>query len=465
MIIEGSRFDSAPPWFREATERQILDPSPLMKIAFIFPPIWPSDTDGSLQIWNREVTKRLARTCEIVVYSGKFSQIPQDQIDGVADRRLSTRWDSRFLKYSQLFYNAIGIDLPPFASDLWYPWYAFRIALEIRKRACDVVHVYNYPQFCPIIKFLNPNARIVLNMHGELLTQISFKNLQNRLSQIDAIICCSEFVSKPIRSNFPAIAHRCKTVPMGISPVAFATARHALKNTAARRLLYVGRVSPEKGIHVLLDAFEIIVRRYPDATLTIVGPEWIPPRGYLADLCLERKVVDGFAHFYEGNYIQKLRDNLSQEAAKRVTFAGFVPHRDVPSFYVDADIYVSPSFYESFGMSLIEAMAAGLPVVAARGGAVADLISDCKNGLLVEPANPAAIANAVETLLGKPELRNSIACRGRKMVCRQFSYESITSELLQLYQNIVARHEESREQSTNLPTLSPDVQTSKSKSD
>jgi glycosyltransferase involved in cell wall biosynthesis len=214
--------------------------------------------------------------------------------------------------------------------------------------------------------------------------------------------------------------------------------------------LYVGRVSPEKGVHVLLEAFEIILRQYPDASLTIVGPEWIPPREYLADLCLDRRVVEGFAHFYEGSYTEKLKDNLSPEAAKRVTFAGLIPHRDVPVYYANADIFISPSFYESFGMSVIEAMAEGLPVVAVAGGALPDLISDGSNGLLVGPSNPGALARGVENLITNHELRKSIACAGREMVCKTFSFESICSRLLEVYKGVLSCPFDSREAETSV---------------
>jgi glycosyltransferase involved in cell wall biosynthesis len=415
-----------------------------MKIAFIFPPIWPVHVDGSLQIWNREVTTRLSKTCDVIVYSGSFPVDSHDRADraaysGVAYHQLSTHWDSRLLKYLQLFHHAVQIKKLLFASDFWYPWYALRVALDIRKRGCDVVHVYNYPQFCSIIKYFNPNVRVVLNMHGELLTQVSFKNIYCRLRHVDAVISCSEFVSRAIRAKFPAIANRCRTVPMGISTDAFSTNRHFVSdNTSPRRLLYVGRVSPEKGVHVLLDAFEIILRQYPDASLMIVGPEWILPREYLADLCLDRDVVEGFAHFYGRSYIEKLKDNLSPEAKKRVTFTGLIPHRDVPNYYANTDIYISPSFYESFGMSVIEAMAEGLPVVAVAGGALPDLISDGSNGLLVAPGNPAAIARAVENLITSDRLRKSIVCDARKIVCKKYSYESICSLLMEIYHGVLS---------------------------
>src|SRR6266849_2184932 len=103
-----------------------------MKIAFVFPPIWTPHSDGSLQIWNREVTTRLSRYAEVLVYSAKFdSDPPEPIIDGVYYRRFSTRWDDRFLKRFRYFRDLLGLDGPLFQSDLWYPGFCARVALDL----------------------------------------------------------------------------------------------------------------------------------------------------------------------------------------------------------------------------------------------------------------------------------------------------------------------------------------------
>ena len=112
-------------------------------------------------------------------------------------------------------------------------------------------------------------------------------------------------------------------------------------------------------------------------------------------------------------------------------------HSDVPVYFGNADIYVSASLHESFGMSVIEAMAAGLPVVAPRIEAFDDLISDGRTGLLVEPINPSAIAEAVIRLFKNPELGNSMSCAAREMVCGQFSWDTICSSLLQIVSRLL----------------------------
>jgi glycosyltransferase involved in cell wall biosynthesis len=272
-------------------------------------------------------------------------------------------------------------------------------------------------------------------MHGEWLTQIAFTNLYQRLRELDLIVSCSNFMTKSTAARFPDLATRCKTVPMGVSPDLFTVADQAHRQDTCppRKLLYVGRISPEKGVHDLLDAFEIICRQYSDATLTVVGPEWIAPREHIVDLSLDESLISRLAPFYENGYLSQLKQRLSPAAARQVTFTGLVPYNEIAKYYAAADIYINPSLYESFGMSIFEAMAAGLPVVTTRVGAAPELITDQQTGLLVDVANPAAIADAVLQLFANPELCASIP-RIARQVSRQFSWDVICSQLMQEYQ-------------------------------
>jgi len=405
-----------------------------MKIAFVFPPMWSPHSDGSLQIWNREVTVRLAKSSDVLVYSGRFSFQRNDCVDGVHYRRFSTKWNDRLIKLLRHLRELLGVRDPLFASDLWYIGYYLKVALDLRRQGCDVAHVHYYPQFAALIKSFNPSVRVILHMHGEWLTQVKFTNLESRLDRLDLIISCSEFVTKAICARFPAIADRCKTVPMGLAPEDYSFGRCSVRSLSSKRLLCVGRISPEKGVHVLLEAFERILQQYPDATLTIVGPEWISPREDIADRCLTKEVIASVEPFYSLGYLSQLKEKLNPNSAERVTFTGLVAHRDVPAFYERADVYVCPSLYESFGASVLEAMAACLPVVATRVGAVPELISHKRNGLIVETNNPSSIAESVIKLFRDPELRSAMGLAARETVCRKYSWETICYSLTQMYE-------------------------------
>jgi len=396
--------------------------------------MWIPHSDGSLQIWNHEVTTRLSKSCDVIVYSGLFTFQSDDYMEGVHYRRFSTLWDERFLRLLRYIRKSFFFHDPLFASDFWYLGYYLKVALDLRKQRCEVAHVHYYPQFAALIKTFNPSVRVILHMHGEWLTQVKFSKLDTRLNKLDLIISCSEFVTKTISIRFPAIADRCKTVPMGLTPENYFSEGIPAASSSSKRLLCVGRISPEKGVHVLLEAFELIIRQLPDTTLTIVGPEWISPREDITDLCLEKNVIASLIPFYQGSYLLQLRQKLSRAAAERVTFTGLVAHRDVASFYGRTDVYICPSLYESFGVSVVEAMAASLPVVATKVGVVPELVSNRRNGLIVEINNPQAIADAVIELFKNTALRDSIACAARETVERQFSWETICSSLIEMYQ-------------------------------
>ena len=417
-----------------------------MKIAFVFPPMWSPHSDGSLQIWNREVATRLAKSAEILVYSGRFSPESPGSVNGVQHRYFSTTWDERFLRLFRSIRKFFAAG-PLFPSDFWYLGYYLKVALDLRKQGRDVAHVHYYPQFAALIKTFNPRVRVILHMHGEWLTQVNFRNLRSRLRRLDLVVSCSEFVTRAVRSAFPAIADCCKTVPMGLAPEDFSSAAARSRDYSSNKLLCVGRISPEMGVHVLLEAFELVIRQFPDATLTIVGPEWISPRGDITDLSLDKDVIAGLEPFYNGRYLEQLRERLSPAAAERITFAGLVAHHDVPSFYEAADIYVCPSLYESFGVSVVEAMAASLPVVATRVGVVPELITHRRNGLTVDANNAQAIADAIGELFQNPALRHSIASAARETVGTQFSWETICASLTRMYQSVPDGREASLEYS------------------
>lgn len=413
-----------------------------MKIAFVFPPQWCPHTDSSLQLWNRAVSTRLAKDCDVdVYYSATISPSKKGCIDGVNYRRVFSRWEHRLVKLVYLIHLKLGIKRPLFSTDLWFPGYALGVALQLRKHKADIVHVYNFPQYGALIKHLNPSAQVVLNMHGEILTQVKFANVKARLSKMAHIVSCSDLLTEGIRHKFPELADRCVTVPMGIVLEAFDRPDLASRphRPFSKRLLCVTRLSPEKGPHVLVDAFNLIAQRYPDATLTVVGPEGVSPRGDIADLCLDKKLVDSFEPFYRGNYLKMLEQRVSSEAAPRVKFTGLIPHEEVYRHYAESDIYVSPTYYESFGMSIIEAMAAGLPVVACRGGAVTDFVVDNQNGLLADVGAPSGLADAVGKFFSDPQLRESLASSAKEMVRKRYSWNNIASSLMDVYRGV--RHE------------------------
>jgi glycogen synthase len=124
-----------------------------------------------------------------------------------------------------------------------------------------------------------------------------------------------------------------------------------------------------------------------------------------------------------------------QRFGSRVHFTGFVPHVQVPAVLRHVDMFVLPSLYEDLSSALIEAMAAGLPVVATRVGGTADLVHDGVNGLLVAPRDPAALAAAISRVLADPAAAARLAAAARR-TADAYAWPGLARKVLQVYRRV-----------------------------
>jgi glycosyltransferase involved in cell wall biosynthesis len=167
------------------------------------------------------------------------------------------------------------------------------------------------------------------------------------------------------------------------------------------------------------------------------------PLEWLVALSSDDK-VSSLSLFYRG---PKMRDNdlsyylhlqrqlLSLNISRNVTFTDFVPYGRIVNYYRSADVVVNPSFSEASGRSPIEAMACGVPVVATRVGSMPEYLEHDKTGILVEPGDASALAEAIICLLSNENLRRSMGEAGRKRAVKFFSWERTVEKLLHLYKN------------------------------
>jgi glycosyltransferase involved in cell wall biosynthesis len=431
-----------------------------MKIAFVHQPvntISPKGRTGSIEIITYEMARRLARYCDVVVFARKGRNQKEFECDqGVRYRRISTVFDewhnylhygidkierffginplSQSIRRILLFRNAKA---PLFASFWYYRNYALRVARHLRKEKCDIVHIQTFSQFVPIIRAFNPEIKIVLHMHCEWLTQLDYKMIESRLKYADLIIGVSDYITERIRRRFPQFASRCQTLYNGVDISTFTNENHQSTPNAneTKQLLFVGRVSPEKGVHVLLKAFQNVLRQYPHAQLKIVGHQGALPIEYIVALSDDPKEKN-LRRFYRTDYISFLKTRLSSSDASHVSFTGTLTHQLVAKLYGGADVCVVPSVVnEPLGMPVIEAMAEGVPVVATKGGGIPEIVADGKTGLLVERGDASALAESILRLLTDGELRNSIVRAGREQA-KVFSWDKIAEKLFHLYKTI-----------------------------
>ena len=422
------------------------------KIAFVNQPadIFSVPPRGSIPIWIYEVARRLARHHDVIVYARRGHLQPRVEYgEGMQCRRIPIVRDCRSYRLLERWSESFKRPYVSSSYSLGYYYldYALQVAKDLRAQQCDIVHLQSFSQFVPIIRALNPSTKIVLHMHCEWLTQLDQDMIERRLGKTDLIVGCSEYITEKIRHRFPQFADRCRTVFNGVDVNHFAdNRRNIVKKNGAKRLLFIGRISPEKGVHILIDALQIVARWDPQVQLEIVGWKKQLSLEFLRSLGDDRTVPD-LDSFYDGksrfSYFSTLQQRVgSMNIADHVTFVDHVPYAQVVNYYRDADVLVNPSFSESFGRSLIEAMSCGVPVVATRVGGMAEIIEDSKTGLLVEPGDAPALAEAVLRLLADKDLRRSMGEAGRQRVIDSFSWEQITQDLVAQYKDVCQEGDE-----------------------
>ena len=186
-------------------------------------------------------------------------------------------------------------------------------------------------------------------------------------------------------------------------------------------ILFVGRMEKRKGLRHLLAAYSRIKWEFPDTRLIVVGPG-------KPDAASERVLGE-----------RDLRD---------VVFIGGVDYADLPRYYRTADIFCSPATGgESFGIVLLEAMAAGKPVLASDIPGYATVVQHGVQGLLVEPQNEERLAEALVQLINDPALRGRLGARGREHA-ENYSWKRIAVQVMDFYLECQATRERQRHEQT-----------------
>ncbi len=423
-----------------------------MKVAIVNQPldgILPP-TQNSIGIWTYEVARRLADRAEVTVY-GRYFRFVQDRGEGriFEDHGVSYRYfhagpNRVWAKLSQWSAWVLSPTKPLYASPLYYFEYSVQVAIDLRRSQPDIIHVHNFTGFLPIIRLLNPRATLVLHMNCEWLSQLDAGLMSRRMKQTNAVFGSSDHITHLIQRRFPSLASRCNTVYNGVDVEAFDGASNdaAPQNSAVHpSILFVGRVSPEKGLHDLIDAIGSVLDEHPTTRLDIVGPIGSLPLDYIIGVS-DDDLVKGLDRFYDRDYYQTLLDKIPAQHASNIVFHGSKSQADVIEYTRSATLLVNPSYSESFGMSLVEAMACGVPVVATRVGGMKEIVVDGSTGRLVAPASPLELADAINTILDDEALRIAMGTAGRARVLDYFSWDRVSERVFELYTDL-ARHRSS----------------------
>jgi phosphatidyl-myo-inositol alpha-mannosyltransferase len=337
-----------------------------VRVALVCPYAW--DEPGGVQVHIRELGERLlARGHEVLALTP-------------ARTRPAEPWVCRVGSPIAIRYGETTAPVSP------WPSTRRRVREVLAGFRPDVVHVHE--PFSPSASWfaLRVPGPVVATFHSGIDRSLAYDAAAPAFRRAARRIAVRVAVSH----RAAAVARRrlggeYRVIPNGVDVSRFAGAEPADLGPG-RKLLFVGRLHPRKGFAVAVAAFGRIAPDEPGLRLVVAGDG------------ADRAVLGG----------------LAPEIKERIVMLGSVPNRELPRIHAACDVFVAPNTGgESFGVVLIEAMAAGLPVVASDIPGYDEVVTDGVDGLLVPARDPAALAAAVAGLLGDPAEAARLAAAGR----------------------------------------------------
>ncbi|MBI3567469.1 MAG: glycosyltransferase family 4 protein [Gemmatimonadetes bacterium] len=286
-----------------------------------------------------------------------------------------------------------------------------RLRHVLREGRYDVVHVHApLTPSLPLLALERGNAALVGTWHtqfsGSLLLELFRDRLQSRIDRLDGTIAVSETARAAISRYFEA---PWRVVPNGVNTTLYRPGRPMPEEMAhgAPTLLFVGRLDPRNGLSTLLEAWPIVQAAVRHARLVIVGDG--PLRGHYER---QARALSGVV----------FRGALGDERA---------------DYYSNASAYVCPTTRASFGITLLEAMASGRPILCSDIPGFRDVVANGREALMVPPEDPRALAQGAITLLRDAALRDELGATGLQRSAR-YDWVHVTDEIVDVYASALA---------------------------
>jgi glycosyltransferase involved in cell wall biosynthesis len=279
-------------------------------------------------------------------------------------------------------------------------YWAGKIARENNSAYVFTSHTPNIPTGGVLKGMVNP-IKFLKNINTYLL--------RKSILEGDLVIAYSHFSRSIILKGLADHRfNKVKVVPPGVENSWFDIERKLSTN---QHLLFWGRLEDEKGLPELFYALKEVTKKFKKTRLTLVG---------------------------EGNKLKEYKKLVAAlNLTEQVKFKGWLDTEEIQNLTKQSYLGLFPSRIESFGLSVIEAMAAGLPVIAARGGAVPENIENGVTGTLVPVNDSGALAKAIIFALENQQYINALAKIGRKVIREKFSWDKAADIMIDLYRSVV----------------------------
>ncbi|MHA1264590.1 MAG: glycosyltransferase family 4 protein [Candidatus Helarchaeota archaeon] len=295
----------------------------------------------------------------------------------------------------------------------------------------DLLHAHSYRNFQADVSFLISKLKripFIINTHGTATAYLHFKRGQiftapykiYDLSTFKSILRKASIVIAATKQEFNDLLQfninkeKIFIIPAGIN-IRFPERKDSSSLDGNLRLLYVGRISRNRRIEIVLQAFKILYKTIKNISLWIIGGEerssYIQQSGYLKELMI---------------YCKKYHLD------RHVHFIGYLPQRKLIPYYLQSDIFIYTSDYENFGQTILEAAAAGLPLICSAVGIANDIIDDGKNGFIV-PNDPHYIATKLRFLIENEKNRKRFGILTKKKVKNNYSWDKVVKKYIKIY--------------------------------
>ena len=308
------------------------------------------------------------------------------------------------------------------------PFHSFRSFWRLRRVLTEpkasLFHSHNYhaPWFlpCPLVVTIHDLTPLLYPPRPQARWGKPLLWLMYRISVGKAVrvIVPSEYTKRELQSRIGVAEEKVRVIPEGVSVRFHETPKdEEMKRTRAHYhlpeffLLYVGRWRPHKNIPTMVRAFQEVVSRPGAKDLHLVVAGGQDPRG---------------EHLFQG---------IDGQPAQRIHFAGYVLDEDLPCLYASAAALMAPSYAEGFGLTALEAMASGTPVVAANAGALPEVCGDA--ALMVSPHSVDEMADAITSVVENGALRAQLAERGRARAS-ELTWERTARQTLAVYREVLS---------------------------
>lgn len=288
----------------------------------------------------------------------------------------------------------------------------------------DVVHVHDWYGVLPALALRGRQpVRLVMTAHLPLRFGFTYANHpipvqeKTRLEAMgfrmaDRVVAPSRYIRALLAREYDVSEAKLRVVPNGVDTEVFRPGAGAPPE--APTLIAVSRLSDQKGLDYLLEVMRRLRARRPDVTLKIAGdgPE---------------------------------RERIARRAAelglgRSVELLGYVAHAELPRLYASSMLFLSTSVYEPFGLTTLEAMASGCPVVVSALGGASDFVRDGVDGFVRHPQHVADFAAAVESVLAEPALQRRMADSARARA-EQFAWSAVTAATAGVYAELIGGSE------------------------